>query len=493
MENIEFQCRLETVAQGEAMVSLFQGAGEQGKTGANDEFLLHLDAEVKDHGKEKVQQAEFIIVVDKSGSMQGTPWKQVQGALCKMLELTKEQGNIRTRVIAYNHQASQVALTGETQVDNAAIKQMRAGGSTSFVSAFKELSTIFKDTQEDSSKAFFVFFMTDGEDTCSEPKEIMAQKELMQTDIEKFGAEVVFNVLGFSEQHDEQFLESLTFLGTSDGTYSFVTPSEGDRAVEERLVALVQSTSSVVGRSLNIEMKSSDLQFLGDNFGEGKSEVVVPAMVSKNGDTIRIVTMKFVKKMPQCSGVPKIEIKVYEKLTGTPKAIDATIVKMDEVILDKKVEVADHNLKKMRTALNMITSLISEADKPEQVEKMKVWHKLVQEKFAKMSIDEKEVTQPMRNRLKAVQSGIDICNEVYAEGNGASERERGLRQQAAAGSYQMMSKQAHNRKHQKTKAAVVSNRWMTSKASRSELQSKSKQADYTEDDFVVVEGAKKAT
>ena len=89
---------------------------------------------------------------------------------------------------------------------------------------------------------------------------------------------------------------------------------------------------------------------------------------------------------------------------------------------------------------------------------------------------------------------------------GASERERGLRQQAAAGSYQMMSKQAHNRKHQKTKAAVVSNRWMTSKASRwgagiwpsnssfrSELQSKSKQADYTEDDFVVVEGAKKAT
>jgi len=49
---------------------------------------------------------------------------------------------------------------------------------------------------------------------------------------------------------------------------------------------------------------------------------------------------------------------------------------------------------------------------------------------------------------------------------GASERERGLRQQAAAGSYQMMSKQAHNRKHQKTKAAVSSNRWMTSKASR---------------------------
>ena len=30
-------------------------------------------------------------------------------------------------MVTYNHQASQVALTGETQVDNNAIKQMRAG------------------------------------------------------------------------------------------------------------------------------------------------------------------------------------------------------------------------------------------------------------------------------------------------------------------------------------------------------------------------------
>ena len=30
--------------------------------------------------------------------MQGTPWKQVQGALCKMLELTRGQGNIRWEI-----------------------------------------------------------------------------------------------------------------------------------------------------------------------------------------------------------------------------------------------------------------------------------------------------------------------------------------------------------------------------------------------------------
>merc|ERR1712012_1487617 len=342
----------------------------------------------------------------------------------------------RIRVISYNQEASQVALTGESQVDKASIDKIRASGSTSFVAVFKHLSAIFKDKTEDASKAFFVFFMTDGEDTVSSPKEIMQQKELMQTDIEKFGAEVVFHVLGFSEQHDEQFLESLTFLGTSDGTYSFVSPSEGGKAIEERLIALVQSTSSAVGRSLNIEMKSNDLLFLGDTFGEGKAEVVVPAMVSKNNGVVRIATKKFVKRMPTCKGSQKLDLKIYEKLTGAPKAIEAKVVTLEEVVLKEQVHVADHNLVKMRAALNMITGQISEADKPEQVEGMKVWHKLVQEKFAKITLDESKASLPMKNRIKAVRSGIEICSEVY-EDEGISAREKGMKQQEAMTKYQV--------------------------------------------------------
>merc|ERR550517_181434 len=111
----------------------------------------------------------------------------------------------------------------------------------------------------------------------------------------------------------------------------------------------------------------------------------------------------------------QLELKIYEKLTGTPKVIEATVLRMEEVVLTDPTEVADHNLKKLRTALNMITGQISEADKPEQVEGMKVWHKLVQEKFAKMNIDDKSISQPMQSRKKAVESGINICKEVYEE------------------------------------------------------------------------------
>ena len=43
--------------------------------------------------------------------------------------------------------------------------------------------------------------------------------------------EVIFNVLGFAEHHNEDFLESLALIGTSDGSYSFVSPKEGKKDI----------------------------------------------------------------------------------------------------------------------------------------------------------------------------------------------------------------------------------------------------------------------
>ena len=74
-----------------------------------------------------------------------------------------------------------------------------------------------------------------------------------------FIGEVIFNVLGFGEHHNEDFLESLALIGTSDGSYNFVSPNEGDKALEERLVALVQSTSNNIGLFIYLKLVSLDL------------------------------------------------------------------------------------------------------------------------------------------------------------------------------------------------------------------------------------------
>eukprot|EP00090_Calanus_glacialis_P006326 TRINITY_DN14941_c0_g1_i1.p1 TRINITY_DN14941_c0_g1~~TRINITY_DN14941_c0_g1_i1.p1 ORF type:complete len:489 (-),score=135.74 TRINITY_DN14941_c0_g1_i1:72-1538(-) len=484
MSVIHFSCKLETVAGAKSMISLFQTHDNQGAKAQNDEFLMHLEAELPAEKDSKTQEAEFIVVVDRSGSMNGTPWRQVQDGLNKMLDLTRTQGNISTTAIAYNHQTTRVNLTGQAQVDKATIKGIRASGSTNFVAVFKSLSEIFSDKSQDASKAYFVFFMTDGLDTCNNPREIMAEKEKLQTQIEKFGAEVVFHVLGFSEDHDEGFLESLTYLGTSDGTYSFVTPSEGEKALEERLVQLIKSTSSVVGRNINIEIKSENIEFLGDSFAEIKRDVVLPAMMTKQGNTVKIATKKFVRKMDDSE--PKFEVKVFEKLTGNPAAKDANISSIEEIVLDMQMDTNDHNLKKLRTALNMITATISDAESENDKEKMKVWHSLVTNKFALLKIDDKTAPKAMVSRKRAVEAGLGICNEIYDPTNDRlNDREKHLKASSAMQAYQMETKSVQNRRQVK-KAATNMNSWIgKQKGKRTVMQEKVSATDYALDDFAL--------
>merc|ERR1719493_418900 len=125
------------------MISLFKNHENQGATADNDEFLMHLEAEIPAEKEVKTQEAEFIVVVDRSGSMGGTPWKQVQDGLKKMLDLTRRQGNLKTKAIAYNHGTTQLRVTGTEEIDKAAITSLRASGSTNVVAVFKNLANIF--------------------------------------------------------------------------------------------------------------------------------------------------------------------------------------------------------------------------------------------------------------------------------------------------------------------------------------------------------------
>ena len=94
----EFKLVLETVQNGKSCINLFDKMDKNGvvKEELNDvdgfevlerytEYLLYLDAEQPLKERKVEKKAEIIVVVDKSGSMQGTPWKQVQSALIKML------------------------------------------------------------------------------------------------------------------------------------------------------------------------------------------------------------------------------------------------------------------------------------------------------------------------------------------------------------------------------------------------------------------------
>ena len=70
----------------------------------------------------------------------------------------------------------------------------------------------------------------------------------------------MFNVLGFSDSHDDNFLNLLSLIGTSDGSYNFVSPREGDSALQEILVGMISDFSTSIGRLMNLEVIFSQRQ-----------------------------------------------------------------------------------------------------------------------------------------------------------------------------------------------------------------------------------------
>ena len=151
-KTLSFKVTLETISGGKSSINLFNKIekDEKGKPKEVDgfevvesftEYLLHLDAEQSVKEREIDKKAEIIVIVDKSGSMQGTPWKQVQSALIKMLDITRGVNNCRA--IAYNQSAEKMNLSGKREKDSSNINSLRAGGSTNFVAVFKLLENIF--------------------------------------------------------------------------------------------------------------------------------------------------------------------------------------------------------------------------------------------------------------------------------------------------------------------------------------------------------------
>ena len=147
-------------------------------------------------------------------------------------------------------------------------------------------------------------------------------------------------------------------------------------------------------------------------------------MMTKQGNVIKIATKKFVRQTG--SSEPRFEVQVFEKLTGNPEGKKANIMKTEKIVLNKQLDIDDHNLKKLRTAMNMITATISDAESQNDKEKGKEWHKLVTKKFELLKIDDKTAPKAMVSRKRAVEAGLDICNEIYDPTNVSNGERRAM-------------------------------------------------------------------
>jgi hypothetical protein len=149
---------------------------------------------------------------------------------------------------------------------------------------FFGLNLTVKAPKSENAKKLFVFFMTDGDDTVNSKSYLMKAKEHLQTDMEKYGSDVIVHVLGFSSSHNDAYLESLSLMGTADGSYNFIAETDGDEALEKRLCDMVEGVTGLVGKSAFLELKFDEKfkhQFLGDWFDTSKNEITLQVTPSR--------------------------------------------------------------------------------------------------------------------------------------------------------------------------------------------------------------------
>ncbi|TRY63623.1 hypothetical protein TCAL_16587 [Tigriopus californicus] len=292
--SLTFEARL-TKAPG---LALF---GENGVTGKEYFLTLKGTGDVsKIPGLKEIQEEEieFLLILDCSSSMEGNPWHQVQKAVLKVMHMIKANQKLSLTVMMYSNSARFLTLSSDFPVAQKQILAVQASGATNFVSVFDTMGLMLKkrglpSMNQEKKRDMVAYFMTDGCDTCNTHDGIMTARESLKRTIAAYGQVVHIHALGFGVNHNEEFLESLTMIGTSDGSYNYIDPKMGGNALEERIVGLLTEEAGLVGRNVYLNLQlSGDNQFLGDWFGSSCQTSVLSAFFETKGDQATIETSK---------------------------------------------------------------------------------------------------------------------------------------------------------------------------------------------------------
>jgi ankyrin repeat protein len=186
----------------------------------------------------------FIAVNDRSGSMGGGPWRQVQAALKHIIGMTETtMGMVKTVIIAYESTAMVVPTTVE------AVTALNAGGGTNFSAAFVQVKQVLKQyvyseeqTAPNSISNVVVAFLTDGESGGDRDALVAQFREVIQ---ESWNGPIAVHAVGFGANCDRVLLEGLR---TPNGTFRYAEPGESDDALCHKLTSLfeVAAMSSVI-------------------------------------------------------------------------------------------------------------------------------------------------------------------------------------------------------------------------------------------------------
>jgi ankyrin repeat protein len=207
----------------------------------------------------------LIPVLDKSGSMSGSPFNQCKYSMDRLIDLTYLHKHLVTNIITYSDSAQtyEIGTHCPDSYYKNLIAGMSAGGGTSFTAAFSQIIQVLKkySSDPDISSAIIVF-LTDGDDS----RVTKDNRGMLVTNLQKqiqsaWTKDYNVHTIGFGGAHDADFLDSLRKMTPVEGAYRFADPSENTDSLSVKINSILDVvTSSMI---IPIKILSSDIKILG--------------------------------------------------------------------------------------------------------------------------------------------------------------------------------------------------------------------------------------
>lgn len=202
----------------------------------------------------KIKPNLFILVVDRSGSMGGSPWRQVEIALKHILILAKSNSCIKTAVIAYDSTAEIINMPNDEDEMMRTIKYMYTGGGTNFNAAFEKIGRVLQQqtSQPEAIGDVNVIFLTDGESGDNRQKLISNFKEILRNN---WKSNICVHSVGFGVNCDKVLLEGIRLCGTNEGIFRYTdTNSDQTDALCNKLTSLFDALSKSSTTEIQLEL-----------------------------------------------------------------------------------------------------------------------------------------------------------------------------------------------------------------------------------------------
>lgn len=225
---------------------------------------------ILENSKFNVKPTLFIAVVDKSGSMSGNPWKQVQEALIHILSMAINNPHVKVAVIKYDSSAEVVKINGNTADINRIIKSISAGGGTNFISAFEKIGEVLLDHKPEEIGTVNVAFMTDGQTDVKLDRLNSTFKKIIG---ETWTNPITVHSIGFGDC-DKDLLEGLRKSGSIEGTFRYAQPGDDTDALCNKLTSLFELVGKASTVTLGLE--ASNYLFYTPNGAVPKMEIQFP-------------------------------------------------------------------------------------------------------------------------------------------------------------------------------------------------------------------------